>query len=43
MAIFDEDTNSTNSHIWHSHEGNPDELVYFPSSTFGIDANRTFE
>lgn len=43
MSIFDEDTNGTLSHRWYSHQGNPDELVYFPSSTYGIDANRTFE
>ncbi|KAK4884325.1 hypothetical protein RN001_000596 [Aquatica leii] len=43
MASFDEQTNGTNKHTWISHEGNPDDLVYFPSSTFGIDANRTFE
>lgn len=43
MSTFDEDTNGTFKHTWVSHEGNPDELVYFPSSTFGIDANRTFE
>lgn len=43
MASFDEQTNGTHKHTWHSHEGDPDELVYFPSSTYGIDANRTFE
>ncbi|KAF5272540.1 hypothetical protein FQA39_LY07864 [Lamprigera yunnana] len=43
MATFDEQTNGTYKHTWISHEGNPDELVYYPSSTFGIDANRTFE
>ncbi|XP_055682834.1 CD109 antigen [Lutzomyia longipalpis] len=43
MATFDEQTNGTFKHRWYSHEGNPDELVYYPSSTFGIDANRTFE
>ncbi|KAF5280329.1 hypothetical protein FQR65_LT03138 [Abscondita terminalis] len=43
MASFDEQTNGTHRHTWISHEGNPDELVYFPSSTYGIDANRTFE
>lgn len=43
MSTFDEQTNGTFKHTWYSHEGNPDELVYFPSSTFGIDANRTFE
>lgn len=43
MATFDEHTNGTLSHTWFSHAGNPDEFVHFPSSTFGIDANRTFE
>jgi CD109 antigen len=43
MSAFDEATNGTFSHRWYSHEGNPDELVYYPSSTYGIDANRTFE
>ncbi|KAL4122063.1 hypothetical protein QTP88_014463 [Uroleucon formosanum] len=43
MERFDEDTNGTIMHTWLSHEGSPDEIVYFPSSTFGIDANRTFE
>lgn len=43
MANFDEQTNGTFKQTWISHEGDPDELVYYPSSTFGIDANRTFE
>jgi CD109 antigen len=43
MSAFDEATNGTFKHTWYSHEGNPDELVYYPSSTFGIDVNRTFE
>ncbi|XP_072379728.1 CD109 antigen [Diabrotica undecimpunctata] len=43
MSTFDEQTNGTHKHIWSSHEGFPDEIVHFPSSTFGIDANRTFE
>lgn len=43
MSTFDEQTNGTHKHTWYSHEGNPDELVYYPSSSFGIDANRTFE
>lgn len=43
MATFDEQINGTHKKLWFSHEGNPDELVHFPSSTFGIDANRTFE
>lgn len=43
MSTFDEQTNGTHKHTWFSHEGIPDELVYFPSSSYGIDANRTFE
>lgn len=43
MASFDEQNNGTHSYTWVSHEGNPDELIHFPSSTYGIDANRTFE
>lgn len=43
MASFDDFTNGTLGYSWMSHEGNPDEPVYFPSNTFGIDANRTFE
>ncbi|XP_015109945.1 CD109 antigen [Diachasma alloeum] len=43
MSHFDEDTNGTHSHSWVFHDGDPDEVVHFPSSTFGIDVNRTFE
>ncbi|KAK6643489.1 hypothetical protein RUM43_004996 [Polyplax serrata] len=43
MSRFDEETNGTFMFSWRSHEGNPDENVYFPSNTFGVDANRTFE
>ncbi|XP_058120084.1 CD109 antigen [Anopheles ziemanni] len=43
MLSFDEHTNGTFKKTWVSHNGDPDELVYYPASTFGIDANRTFE
>ncbi|XP_022908255.2 CD109 antigen [Onthophagus taurus] len=43
MSTFDEQTNGTHKYTWLSHQGNPDEIINFPSSTFGIDANRTFE
>ncbi|XP_055588563.1 CD109 antigen-like [Uranotaenia lowii] len=43
MSYFDEQTNGTFKQRWISHEGDPDELVYYPSSSFGVDANRTFE
>ncbi|KOB65177.1 Uncharacterized protein OBRU01_19154, partial [Operophtera brumata] len=36
-------TNGTFAYTWRSHFGDADDLVYFPSSTFGIDANRTFD
>lgn len=42
MATFDENI-TLHSHSWFSHEGNPDDVMYFPSSTYGIDANKTFE
>lgn len=43
MSYFDEATNGTFGYTWRSHIGDADELVYFPSSTYGVDANRTFE
>ncbi|XP_046661974.1 CD109 antigen isoform X3 [Homalodisca vitripennis] len=43
MARFDEETNGTFTQMWFSREGMADDIVYFPSSTYGIDANRTFE
>ncbi|KYN34320.1 hypothetical protein ALC56_11427 [Trachymyrmex septentrionalis] len=43
MAHFDEETNGTHMHTWQYHDGDPDEVIYFPSSTFGIDVNRTFD
>lgn len=43
MVTFDEDSNGTLTHVWTSREGMPEDLVYFPSQSFGIDANRTFE
>ena len=43
MTEFDENINGTLHHFWTSPEGNTDTVVHFPSSTYGIDANRTFE
>ncbi|XP_063238725.1 CD109 antigen-like [Bacillus rossius redtenbacheri] len=43
MASFDEQTNGSHVYRWISHEGNADDIVRYPSTTFGIDANRTFE
>ncbi|XP_013776899.1 CD109 antigen-like isoform X2 [Limulus polyphemus] len=43
MNTFDEAANGTLTHIWHSREGHSDSVFYFPSSSYGIDANRTFE
>ncbi|XP_023235311.1 CD109 antigen-like [Centruroides sculpturatus] len=43
MNSFDVDINGTHSFTWYSQEGKPTEIAYFPSSTYGIDTNRTFE
>nr|XP_018913243.1 PREDICTED: CD109 antigen isoform X1 [Bemisia tabaci] len=43
MDRFDEEGNGTFTHLFYSHEGDPDDIVHYPSSTYGIDANRTFE
>lgn len=43
MTAFDESLNGTLRHLWTSREGDVDQVVHFPSSTFGVDANRTFE
>jgi CD109 antigen len=43
MINFDEDSNGTLTHKWISRDGFPDEIAYFPSHSFGIDVNRTFE
>lgn len=43
MSSFDEQTNGTYTKRWLSHQGSPDELVHFAASSYGIDANRTFE
>ncbi|XP_011495673.1 PREDICTED: CD109 antigen [Ceratosolen solmsi marchali] len=43
MSHFGEETNGTHSHTWLFHAGDPDAVVYFPASTYGIDVNRTFE
>ncbi|KAK2723405.1 hypothetical protein QYM36_001916, partial [Artemia franciscana] len=43
MATFDKDFNGTHSFSWISREGYADDLLFFPSSTYGIDANRTFQ
>ncbi|XP_034950028.1 CD109 antigen [Chelonus insularis] len=43
MADFGEETNGTHTHSWFHHSGDPDHAVFFPSSTLGIDVNRTFE
>nr|BAR45622.1 macroglobulin complement-related 1 [Ammothea sp. RS-2014] len=42
MSDFDEEVNSTFSHAWLSRKGDPDQDIYFPSSSYGIDSNRTF-
>ncbi|XP_014295183.1 CD109 antigen [Microplitis demolitor] len=43
MSYFGEETNGTHTHSWFFHSGDPDDAVFFPSSSFGIDVNRTFE
>lgn len=43
MNSFDIGTNSTHSFTWYSQEGKPIETISFPSSSYGIDTNRTFE
>ncbi|KAL1110500.1 hypothetical protein AAG570_008028 [Ranatra chinensis] len=43
MSLFDEYNQGMHSYTWHSHEGDPDKSVYFPSPSYGIDVNRTFE
>lgn len=43
MNTFDEAMNGTLSHMWHSSIGSPGKIVHFPSSSYGIDTNRTFE
>lgn len=43
MSYFGEQTNGTHDHSWIFHDGDPDVLVSFPSGTYGIDVNRTFE
>ena len=43
MTSFDESLNGTLRHYWTSREGDAETVVNYPASTFGIDANRTFE
>ncbi|XP_022254488.1 CD109 antigen-like isoform X2 [Limulus polyphemus] len=43
MTTFDNSSNGTLMHVFHSREGEPDDIIQFPSSTYGIDTNRTFE
>ena len=43
MSTFDEDTNGTLMHSWLSQDGNPDGFASYPSSTFGVDVNKTFD
>lgn len=43
MDAFDETLNGTHTHYWTSREGDADTIVSYPASTYGIDANRTFE
>jgi hypothetical protein len=46
MSTFDQSANSSNgtlTHLWLSREGRVDRFLHFPSPTYGIDANKTFE
>jgi len=46
MSTFDQSENSNNgtlTHLWLSREGRVDRFLHFPSPTYGIDANKTFE
>jgi len=45
MSLFDAEIDGLSPlvHGWLSHEGNPDELKFFPAGSKGIDANTTFE
>jgi CD109 antigen len=44
MSLFDAEIDGSTPlvHGWLSHEGNPDQLHFFPSGSRGIDANSTF-
>ena len=43
MSTFDQQLNGTLSNEWISREGVLDRFIHFPSPSYGIDANRTFE
>ena len=45
MSTFDDsnEQNGTVTHVWVSRDGSLDQFLHFPSPSFGIDANRTFE
>ncbi|XP_076370636.1 CD109 antigen-like isoform X2 [Tachypleus tridentatus] len=43
MTTFDESANGTLMHVLHSRQGEPDEIIQFPASTYGIDTNRIIE
>lgn len=43
MSTFDQNANGTLTHVWISKEGRTDRFLHFPSPTYGIDTNRTFE
>ncbi|RWS18059.1 CD109 antigen-like protein [Dinothrombium tinctorium] len=43
MNSFDLQSNATLTHVWISKEGRIDQFLHFPSPTYGIDANKTFE
>lgn len=43
MDQYDHGGNSSLLHTWLSHSGDPDDVIHLPSSSYGIDANETFD
>lgn len=45
MSTFDDSNgqNGTVTHVWVSRDGALDQFLHFPSPSYGVDANRTFE
>lgn len=43
MDQYDSSGNKSLLHTWLSHAGDPDDVVHVASSSYGIDANQTFE
>lgn len=43
MNTFDSNPNVSLTHLWISRENGLEKFLHFPSPTFGVDSNRTFE